>query len=222
MRDLRGLTRAVVWGVIACCGAQVLAIGFALELVGRTEAVHSGPGGDEFATVRTLDRAVLGEIEARRELAGDAALALFLATSILFLAWLWRAKANCRDRGPAGQEFSPGWAVGVWIVPFVNLYRPAQVLHETLDISRVMADPELRVEVHPARTLLRTWWLLTWMAGAAALLRSVFRFGSMDRGAVVVNAVMDAISGVLFVSAAIAFAILVVGIQRLQTKVRTR
>lgn len=222
MRDLRGLTRAVLWGVIACCGAQVLAIGMALELAWCTKGPRNGPVGDDSAAVRALDPAVVGEIDARREFAAEVALALFVATSILFLVWLWRAKANCRDHGPAGQEFSPGWAVAVWIVPFVNLYRPAQVFQETLDISRFMADPEIRLELHPARALSQTWWLLTSLAGAAALLRSMFRLGSMDPGFVLVNAVADAISRVLFVSAAISFALLVVRIQRLQAKVRTR
>ncbi|QYO65100.1 DUF4328 domain-containing protein [Leptolyngbya sp. 7M] len=47
-----------------------------------------------------------------------------IATIVLFLVWLYRAHKNLFSLKPTHLDFSPGWAVGWWFIPFLNLVRP--------------------------------------------------------------------------------------------------
>src|SRR4051812_38912574 len=55
-------------------------------------------------------------------------LALFIATVVTFLRWLHRA-VRLAGTIDADVGVTPGWAVGYWFVPFLNLYRPYQVVN---------------------------------------------------------------------------------------------
>jgi hypothetical protein len=55
---------------------------------------------------------------------------LYVATIIAFLLWQHRAHSNLRPLGAGRLEFSPGWAVGYFFIPFLNLVRPYQAVRE--------------------------------------------------------------------------------------------
>ncbi len=55
---------------------------------------------------------------------------LRLATIVLFLIWIYRAFGNLSVLKARNLEFSPGWAVGWWFIPFANLVKPFQVVGE--------------------------------------------------------------------------------------------
>lgn len=50
-----------------------------------------------------------------------------IAIMVVFLCWVYRANYNCRQWGAAGMRFTPGWSVGWFFVPIMNLFRPLQV-----------------------------------------------------------------------------------------------
>src|ERR1700722_7424244 len=60
--------------------------------------------------------------------AGYAQFAVFLVIAILFLRLLYKAVQRAKGFAVPFTEISPGWAVGYWFVPFLNLYRPFQVV----------------------------------------------------------------------------------------------
>ena len=79
---------------------------------------------------------------------------LYLATGVLFLVWLSKAYAGNRV-DPTKLHHSRGWAVGSWFVPFLNLFRPYQVVRDLRDgIRSAMGatGPDRK------RWLVRTWW----------------------------------------------------------------
>ena len=45
----------------------------------------------------------------------------------VFLVWFYRARKNADGRGQR-QRWSPGWAIGAWVVPIVNLWFPYQIM----------------------------------------------------------------------------------------------
>src|SRR6478735_8387327 len=52
-------------------------------------------------------------------------LGLFFAISAVPVAgWIYRAHANLREAGVAELRYSPGWSVGSFLVPLVNLAVP--------------------------------------------------------------------------------------------------
>ena len=55
-----------------------------------------------------------------------------------FLVWLHRAWTNLLALGREPLPYSPGWAVGAWLVPFLNLVRPKRMM----DIVWRGSDPD--------------------------------------------------------------------------------
>jgi hypothetical protein len=89
-------------------------------------------------------------------------LAYFL-TSILFLRWTYLVKKNAMALGASYLEFdfSPGWSVGYYFVPFVNLVAPYKALRETFQASHPEFRPDTqRLEWSSAPKLLPLWWAL--------------------------------------------------------------
>ncbi len=60
---------------------------------------------------------------------GSVLLGASLSCGIGFLFWFRRAYGNSLAVGLPGR-FGPGWAVGAWFVPFLNLVRPFQIMGE--------------------------------------------------------------------------------------------
>jgi len=65
-----------------------------------------------------------------------------LATVVMFLVWLFRIYTNFPALGVRNLDFSPGWAVGWWFIPFANLLKPYQVVTEAWRESDPEFDPE--------------------------------------------------------------------------------
>jgi hypothetical protein len=62
----------------------------------------------------------------------------FVISAVLFLMWLHRAYRNLPALGARPLETTPGWAVGYFFIPFVNLIKPFHVVREIWNKS----DPE--------------------------------------------------------------------------------
>src|SRR5262245_16484676 len=68
--------------------------------------------------------------DARQQVVGVLQVVVFLATGVAFLAWFHRAHKNLMALGGRDFKYTPGWAVGGFLVPFLNLVRPLQVMRE--------------------------------------------------------------------------------------------
>ena len=85
---------------------------------------------------------------------------VFIATIVFFLIWEYRAFSNLSALKAQNLEFSPGWAVGWWFVPFANLVKPFQAMRELWNES----DPEYDADLGflsgsvGAPTIMGFWW----------------------------------------------------------------
>jgi hypothetical protein len=87
-----------------------------------------------------------------------------LLVSIYFVSmWLHRAHANLRDAGLDGLEFTPGWSIGWFFVPFANLWKPLQAMRELYNASR--GDPPPYSAHTPGAV--SAWWA-AWLFGNIA------------------------------------------------------
>ncbi len=128
-----------------------------------------------FLQVELLSRAATGGIlhaeaaanDSRQQLIGVLQIMLQLGTVVAFLIWFHRAHRNLPSLGARDLKYKPGWAVGGFFVPFLNLVRPLQVMREVWygsDPSRVERDasfdgPSIRNQLGtPA--LVGWWWAL--------------------------------------------------------------
>ncbi len=95
--------------------------------------------------------------------AGLSMIAVFVATVVAFSMWIHRAYANLPALGnpKEGLEYSPGWAVGGFFIPFAHLVIPYRVVREIWAKS----DPAIRSEqdfmfsVEQTPSVIIVWWV---------------------------------------------------------------
>ena len=88
-----------------------------------------------------------------------------LTTGVVFITWTRRLYRNV---APLGGEtrFKPGWAVGGWFVPLLNLVRPKQVLDDAW--REGMVDSRDLDQVDKPPPFMEFWWALFVIAPFAA------------------------------------------------------
>jgi hypothetical protein len=87
-------------------------------------------------------------------------LVLMLACYIWSSCWIYRVACNVRALGAQGLDDSPGWAVGWYAVPVMNLVRPMRALTQIWLASYAPA----RWQKLGTPRLLGAWWGF-WIAG---------------------------------------------------------
>ena len=94
-------------------------------------------------------------------------LIIYLATIVFYLVWLYRAHDNLRALNPSRRlDHSPGWAVGSFFIPFVNLVVPYRAVKEVWQKSEPQDEAFLAEPETPAWfPIWWTFWLLSSWAG---------------------------------------------------------
>ena len=88
---------------------------------------------------------------------------IYVATVVFFLMWLYRVNENLRAFNPAGTiEYSGGWAVGSFFIPFVNLVVPYRAVREVWQKSGPAEEAMFAAPSPPATfPIWWTFWLLS-------------------------------------------------------------
>ena len=124
-----------------------------------------------------VTQAELDASDARQNLIGYLQVLIYLATGIMFIIWFRRAYQNLVAWGTEGLRFEAGWTVGGWLVPFLNLVRPKQIMN---DLWRA-TDPKMPVQPGIAwkqvrvPLLVHAWWLLFLLSVAVGIVASNLR-----------------------------------------------
>jgi hypothetical protein len=94
----------------------------------------------------------------RQQLIGIVQFVALIVGAIVFIRWMHRAYKNVDVVDVGERRYGHGWAIGAWFVPFLNLWRPKQIVN---DIWRAGAtDPATK---EPGGLLL-AWWTF-WIVG---------------------------------------------------------
>ncbi|MBD60204.1 MAG: hypothetical protein CL808_08815 [Citromicrobium sp.] len=150
----------------------------------------------ELAGVVDLLSPVPGPLARLYGIAAILFLVVFIVSVVLISMWIYRAHANLRDRG-IELETSPGWAVGWFFVPIMNLFKPFQAMRELWSESHFEADSY----GDPAPGDIAAWWAC-WIIGGilSNVSMRISSYGAGDN--MMVSAVLAAVStGVLIASA---------------------
>ncbi len=121
------------------------------------------------AEIGLIQRVVDGESVTEQELIanddrqsaiGSITLIIYIGLIIAFCMWVHRASKNLAALNVVGQRFSPGWSVGWWFVPIMNLFRPYQVIREICRGSHLQATRQdsLAWRDVPPSAILGWWW----------------------------------------------------------------
>lgn len=82
---------------------------------------------------------------------------LLLGTAICWLRWQHRAYANLRLLGSRETENTPGWSVGYWFIPLINLFRPYQITTELYRRSEIQNGRDM-IGGLSGPPLVGVWW----------------------------------------------------------------
>lgn len=141
----RRLAQVVVVVLWLEAAASVLSIGSGLLQMNLISRMQSGAGATE------------AEIEFNdlREFSiGILEVGLAILGGVLFLKFLGRTNHNATALGARGLSATPGWTIGYFFVPILNLFKPYQVLQEIWKAS----DPDAGDRSDPPGSPLIGWW----------------------------------------------------------------
>ena len=116
------------------------------------------------AATGRITEAEVAENDSREQLIGLLQVPVFLGTGVAFLIWIYRAHRNLTALGGRELKYTPGWAVGSFLVPFVNLVRPMQVMREVWHgsdpsgIERDLSPAGPSIRRHLGTPPLVVWW----------------------------------------------------------------
>ncbi len=144
-------------------------------------------------------------------------LGTFIVTAIIFIIWNHRAYKNVDSFGGV-RSMGPGWAIGGWFVPFLNLVRPFQVMRECWAAAVATEEPVAMVNAPPWLSL---WWGL-WIVNNI-LGNVVFRFEEpQEISGYITNTWWYIASDVTSIAAGAAAIAVVLKVTRAQTKAGNR
>src|SRR5947209_8456564 len=107
--DLGGRTKALVVLLVLGIVMAIVSLAsswFQYELLGRAYTDAEADAND-----------------ARQQAVGAAQVLLRLTTVVVFGMWIYRANHNVRALGARELRYTPGWAVGWFFVPILNLWK---------------------------------------------------------------------------------------------------
>jgi uncharacterized protein DUF4328 len=133
-----------------------------LAIVAVLAAVDLGFWAAHIGNLHRLDQGLASVAQARDSEDGAAAVFGFFVlaivpTAIAWLLWQYRAHANLRALGAANLAYSPGWAVGWWLIPFANIVLPYLTVRELWKASHPDAGA-IDWKARGGAAIVGVWW----------------------------------------------------------------
>jgi hypothetical protein len=96
---------------------------------------------------------------------------LYILAVVIYLVWLHRVYVNLPALRSDHTEYTPGWAVGWWFIPFANLVKPFQVVRNAWSESDPDFDPQmgfLSSVQAGAPAFMAIWWAFWLLSNISA------------------------------------------------------
>jgi hypothetical protein len=129
----------------------------------------------------THEQAVANDLRGRLVSGGWSL--LYVVTVIVFGRWIYVAHRNLPALGAERLRYTPGWAVGMFFIPILNLWKPFQAMS---DLVRASRDPRYW-HLDDTPVLVGFWWAL-WLV-VSTFGNSV---GKMNSGANTLDSIQTA------------------------------
>jgi Domain of unknown function (DUF4328)/zinc-ribbon domain len=170
-RSLQGLAKFLI--VLISFGIIVSLVSISFELM-QIQLI------EELINGADITQEQLAASDSRKELIVFSEIALNLITSFVFLRWVYVSATNAQSFSDRMMTHSPGWCVGWFFIPFLNLVRPFQAMTEIWQVSEV--QPGERWRDAPTPPILGFWWAL-WILGAILVQVSNYFTGGAEAAA---------------------------------------
>lgn len=110
----------------------------------------------------------------REQVLGIIYLAANIVSIVMFIRWFRRAYYNLHQL-PVSVTYPERWAVSAWFVPFLNFFRPYQIMKELYTESRsFLQRREVSFTHLSSTTAVGVWWALWIISGVLG--QFVFRY----------------------------------------------
>ncbi len=154
-KDPTVLTKTVLGLLITGIVLSFISWGFDLMELRLLKMVQDGESITESFQTQ------LENSDTRQSMLGIFTILLFIAQAISILMWIYRANDNIRQLGAQNMQFTPGWSIGYYFIPIVNLWKPYYAMKEIYLCSQsVSKNPEKTGE-----GILSLWWFLWILSG---------------------------------------------------------
>lgn len=176
------------------------------EIVVPGELFGDSESEDSLSLVLALFAIGLGLLE----------IVVYIATAVFFLMWLYRSHENLTAFGVRKNslQYSSGWAVGSFFVPFANLVIPYRAIKELWRKSVPNTD-SMFMELSPP-AFFPLWWAFWLLSNFAD--RIYFRMSWRENASSDVTASVGILAGVLSIAAALLVLMVVREIERQQVE----
>jgi Domain of unknown function (DUF4328) len=104
-----------------------------------------------------IPQSYFSALGARGEALRITAVITALVTMAIWIAWFHLVYSNLRYIGTGKTECRPGWAIGYWFLPLLNLFRPFQLAREVW-IRSSIANSQESVDEFRTPPILGWWW----------------------------------------------------------------
>lgn len=155
--EFRDLTDFVKWLKIALAALAIMSLTSAytnwLQLGSPAEIHGGGSSSQDLTDLNDVRGSVVSFVYSLTS----------VVTAILFLRWTYLAKRNVLALGSTNQRISPGWSVGYYFIPILNLWKPYQALKEAFEGSHPNSQYTRNERSRPA--LMPLWWIL-WLVSS--------------------------------------------------------
>lgn len=107
----------------------------------------------------------------RQKILTHVYIAVHVFSGFLILRWIHRANYNAHQLGAIGMKFTPGWSIGYYFIPILNLWKPYQAMEE---IWKASHRPDCWTSEEAGSILLYWWffWILTTLIGRVVIQQS--------------------------------------------------
>jgi hypothetical protein len=133
----------------------------------------------EAASGGTVTRAEADANDSRQAVIGLMQGAAFLATAGFFLVWFHAAYSNLPRLGAADLRYKTWWAVGGWLIPIVNFFRPKQIANDIWRASEPTPAADASWRARPVPGVLGWWWA-AWLASGLLSIGATGRQDSLN------------------------------------------
>lgn len=153
-RDAGVLAKCLIGFFGAMIVSNLISIGLSVMDLGVLTKMEQGIDPDEDSMVF---------MELAYGVNGLAYLGIFVVIVVLFCIFVHRANKNARALGVTNLRFTPGWTVGYFFIPIMNLFRPYQAVTEIVKAS----DPEVSYTSEhgwkQSSSAITGWWWAAWL-----------------------------------------------------------
>ncbi|WP_197994953.1 DUF4328 domain-containing protein [Gimesia panareensis] len=124
-RNESGFSRFLIFLIVLSAVLNGVAFGSSVMMHEMILAAQKG------AEVTAVEAGIHNE---RQIVIGGAQLGAAIFVGVVFLVWVYRMSRNAHSIENAKLQYSPGWAVGWYFIPIVNLWKPYQAMREIYEV----------------------------------------------------------------------------------------